>query len=372
MNDRVQSPLDSLTHLFLAEASEARLDNMHTTLDKIQASSFTSSKAAFTSKQRLFRSGLDAWLESLTALTDKYAQKLQDIAVFHPELVGTSPDPPRWVRSQLEQLLEKALGHELSAEALASPPRMPPTGKRSLYHIWFLNVCGDWPDFDTYPGSGWPDRWCAPAWCWTDLTFKWWVRRGRPKRLDFDLTEKLIRSVQRLFAMRLSHVLNDQIEHKVRVAMASSGKLAVMVNGLASSNATQVAAAGASPKLPSTAISGQIASHYDEELRKMQEASRGRHLSEARLRQQFPNFTIWSAIEDSQTLPPQAKREYFSRSLAGRTYQHRFDFIAKIMGAGDSSTVYRWYKQYRKSEALNRSRRRRSNSKPSEHSAPTT
>lgn len=375
MNVRMQSALDSLTVLFFADASTSRSDLMVTAWQEIQTSSTSSGsdpETSFTTKKRLFRSGLDAWLESLAALTERYAQQLQEIVGGHPELVGTNTDPPQWLRSQLERLLEKKLGHKLFAEALADPQGTPgPTGKKSPYLTWFWNVCDGVPDFDAFPGSGRPEPWCAPAWCWGELTFKGWVRKGRPERLDVDRTEKLVRSAQRRFVMRLSYVL-DQIEHKVRVAMASSGKLPVIGSGFASSDATQVAAAGVSPKLPKTAISGEIASQYNEELHKMQQASRGRSVSEDRLRKHFPDFTIWGAIDESQTLSPKAKREYFSGSLDGRTYQHRFHFIAEIMGAGDFSTVYRWYKQYRDSAKLKRSRRRTSNSNSSKQSVRTT
>jgi hypothetical protein len=224
----MQSPLDSLTHLFHADASNARLEHMLATMEKIETSSISSENdpgASFAAKQRVFRSGLDAWLESLTVLTDKCAQQLQNIAGFYPNLVGTNPDPAQWVRSRLEQLLEKTLGHKLSAPSLASPPRTPSPPGESLYLSWFLNVCDGMPDFDTYPDSGRPSLWCAPAWCWTHLTARSWVRRGKPERLDFDLTEKVIRSVQRLFTMRLSYVL-DQVEHRVRVEFASRGQLA--------------------------------------------------------------------------------------------------------------------------------------------------
>ena len=171
--------------------------------------------------------------------------------------------------------------------------------------------------------------------------------------------------------MRLSYVL-DQVEHEVRVAMASNGKLAVTDSGVASSDATPVAVVGTSPNLPVTAISGEIAARYDEELRKMQQASRGCYISEDRLRERFPSFTIWNAIDESQTLVPKKRREYFCDSLQGRKSQHRFDLIAEIMGAGDSSTVYRWYKQYRHSAGLKRLRRLTSNLPSSKHSVPTT
>ena len=138
--------LDSFARLFLDAAGKSRSDLMVTTCQEIQAS-FTSAssgsdpEASFTSRKRLFRSGLDAWLESLTALAEEYAQTLKGIVVSHPELVEADKDPPQWVRSQLERLLEKALGHELSAEALAGPVKTPGPTRRSLLTSLGFGMC---------------------------------------------------------------------------------------------------------------------------------------------------------------------------------------------------------------------------------------
>lgn len=210
--------LDSFKHLFLNDACDARMEHMFSAKQKIKTfltSGETDPKASFTTKQGLFRSGLDAWQESLVALTEKYAQTLKDIIGCHPELVGADIDPPRWVRSQLEQLLGKELGYEISGVMshgwqlkIVSPT-----------FVWFCqDVCGD-PDFDAFPDSGRPEHWCAPAWCRGSLRL--WVREGNPELLDVEQTEKLVRISQTRFALRLNYVL-DKIEHKTRVGLAAS------------------------------------------------------------------------------------------------------------------------------------------------------
>jgi hypothetical protein len=319
MNGRAQptpTVLDHVAELFLHEASMARGELVGATwleIEKSRTSGGTDPEASFATKQRLFRSILDAWQESLVALTEKYAQVLKDIVEHHPEVVGADTEPPQWARSQLGQLLGEDLGYEVSGvmrhgwkpktplavgdrvtlpdgragtikyrhpkmriarvqtDATASAPAAEvsiglsqleakqPSPTRSTVLWFYQSVC----DPDVVLDDDRREHWCAPAWC--KLSFEVWVRAGKPEHLDVEQTEKLVRFAETKFAMRLSHVL-DQIEHKVAVAIASGRDLswaasAVTSPGNAEPSSDQVShsAAGPSRRRVTVAVNKRLA-----------------------------------------------------------------------------------------------------------------
>lgn len=89
---------------------------------------------------------------------------------------------------------------------------------------------------------------------------------------------------------------------------------------------------------------GQQAATYDEELRHIARAAKGkRNYGEARARREFPDFLLWEALDNSRVSPKQ-REEFFSDAYGFAQREQRFDFIGALMGVG-AETAYGYYKK---------------------------
>src|SRR5205823_15056093 len=96
---------------------------------------------------------------------------------------------------------------------------------------WFRWVAEDGPDLD-HSESGFHEPWMAPAFV-DDGIFARLIERKTgclPDRLTVAQTEHVIRDVETLFARRFDHVLRQE-DHRTRIALASTGKLQLALNG---------------------------------------------------------------------------------------------------------------------------------------------
>jgi hypothetical protein len=196
--------LDNFTELFLTEANIARREIEWREIKSPLPSG----------EQRLSPLKLDVWLESLTKLTEEYAPKLKDIVGFHPELVGAGTDPPRWIRSQMEKLLEEILGYELSG---AKSRDWQPRTVRPIRGD-FVCVCQDVGDGEPHLEHPRFSDWSFELWAIEDKP--WDIRQV--DRLDSDQIKERVLIAKRRFARSLSFTL-DLIEQKTRVAMPGLG-----------------------------------------------------------------------------------------------------------------------------------------------------
>jgi DNA-binding CsgD family transcriptional regulator len=166
----------------------------------------TDQDALFKTKHDFFRSGLEAWLESLVKITQEWVSRLARIANRRPDLA--TDDPARWSRCRVQEMLGGALAIVVIAPDAAVPPSFHLNKVRSAIERWFMHVCDNGPDFDRYE-SGYPEPWCAPVWCQKNFMISFWIRKGRLDRLTVELTEMEVRSAERMFIGRLDYVLDD-------------------------------------------------------------------------------------------------------------------------------------------------------------------
>jgi len=109
---------------------------------------------------------------------------------------------------------------------------------------------------------------------------------------------------------------------------------------------------------PSGVERGKKASQYDAELRRLGHSCKGkRRCDETQLRQEFPAFTIWKAIDDSRVSA--IKREEFFSDPAARMLQDRFDLIGGILGVS-GARAYDYLKSFNMASGKTRRRRNRS------------
>jgi len=97
---------------------------------------------------------------------------------------------------------------------------------------------------------------------------------------------------------------------------------------------------------------GELAGKYDENLRRMAKAGRR---SERELRQRFPELQIWRALDESTSLSRATRDQFFEISLLAQKQFERFRFIGEILGVS-ASTLYDYYKKYRKKYGLQKTR----------------
>ncbi len=173
-------------------------------------------EALFKRNHELFRSGLDAWMESLVKITQEWVSRLARIASRDPSLA--TDDPARWARCRAQEMLGKGLGIVVIGPDAAVPPSFQVKKVRSAIERWFIHICDNGPDFDRSE-SGYPKPWCAPVWCQKNFMISFWVRKGRPDRLTVEQTELEVRSVENMFMRRLDHALGDA-EDQARIDLA--------------------------------------------------------------------------------------------------------------------------------------------------------
>jgi hypothetical protein len=97
---------------------------------------------------------------------------------------------------------------------------------------------------------------------------------------------------------------------------------------------------------------GKAAAQYNENLITM---SHGNYRTEQRLRKEYPQLEIWLAIDESKSLSPFTRSDFFEKSVRVYKQEERFRFIGEILGV-PGATLYDCYKQYRKTYGLQRRR----------------
>ena len=175
------------------------------------AASGTDHEALFKRNHDLFRSGLEAWMESLVKITQEWVPMLARIASRDPSLA--TDDPARWARCCVQEMLGKGLGIVVIGPDAAVPPSFHVKKVRSTIERWIMHVCDNGPDFDRSE-SGYHEPWRAPVW-----TISFCIRKGRPDRLTVEQTELVVRSAENMFIGRLDYVLGDA-EDQARVDLA--------------------------------------------------------------------------------------------------------------------------------------------------------
>lgn len=96
---------------------------------------------------------------------------------------------------------------------------------------------------------------------------------------------------------------------------------------------------------------GQAAAQYDEEIRTM---ARGARAPEEILRKRFSELHIWQAIDESVSLPQDTRQAFFA-TLRSHKQNERFQFIGDVLGI-PGTTLYDYYKEYRKQNGLQKKR----------------
>jgi DNA-binding CsgD family transcriptional regulator len=170
-------------------------------------------EALFKRNHELFRSGLDAWTESLVKTTQEWVSRLARIASRDPSLA--TDDPARWARCRVQEMLGKGLGIVVIGPDAAVPPSFHVKKVRSAIERWIMHICDNGPDFDRSE-SGYHEPWCAPVWGQKNFMISFWIRKGRPDRLTVEQTVLEVRSAENMFIGRLDYVLGDA-EDQARV-----------------------------------------------------------------------------------------------------------------------------------------------------------
>jgi hypothetical protein len=96
---------------------------------------------------------------------------------------------------------------------------------------------------------------------------------------------------------------------------------------------------------------GGAAAQYDEEVRTM---ARGPRAGEQTLRKRLPELHIWQAIDESVSLPQETRQAFFA-TLRSHKQNERFRFIGDVLGI-PGTTLYDYYKEYRKQNGLQKKR----------------
>ena len=152
-------------------------------------------------------------------------------------------------------------------------------------------------------------------------------------------------------------VVESKLQHQPPASRAAANEL---IQFTKLQNGTTAGAEGTSPDRPPDYEKCELAWQYDKDLRRIRHASAGGKIyGEDDWRRELPNLPIWDGIDESHTLRPKIRKDFFSRSLARCRLEGRFEFIGQIMGVS-SDQAYRWYKQYRKYEGITQTRRARS------------
>jgi hypothetical protein len=100
---------------------------------------------------------------------------------------------------------------------------------------------------------------------------------------------------------------------------------------------------------------GEWAAGLCEEIRKLNEFSTGKNVSEQALREQFPRLRIWEEV--FHHLYPTLKKNLFAEIGRRRWKQPEiFDLLADVRGIS-GATLYGHYKEYRRAKGLGRKRK---------------
>ena len=75
---------------------------------------------------------------------------------------------------------------------------------------------------------------------------------------------------------------------------------------------------------------------------------------EQTLRKKFPELHIWQAIDESVSLPQETRQAFFA-TLRSHKQNERFRFIGDVLGI-PGTTLYDYYKEYRKQNGLQKKR----------------
>jgi hypothetical protein len=225
--------LSSLRSLFEEQAIDKYLSwlEVHEQIKKVVATR-SAPATALTRKHKIFRSGLNGWLESVVKLVFDEIGRLSKIGACHPTWLGDA-DPAQWAQSHVQGFLRESLGQEISGVALEaafekgnslldSADNPLPKHSRPAVEMWFEVAS----EGQKYYGLSLPPRsakpWRAPFWCYQSFSVPLWSKWGKPSHLTDKQTEIEIRSAQSKFAGRLEYVL-DQAEDLQRVECASIG-----------------------------------------------------------------------------------------------------------------------------------------------------
>jgi len=220
--------LSSSRRLFFNQASK-RYQSWLEVQERIQAVSTIRSTIAFQRKHEIFRSGLNAWLESVVRLVSNEVGRLSRTAACHPSWLGDA-DPAQWARINVEKFLSEWFRQEVSTQYLVrafqdgtslliSKDDTSSNDRRPAVERWFRMACEGMKYYGlSLPSSTKP--WRAPVWCAECFSELWWTRLGRPSYLTVDQTKAVLRSAQSDFAGRLEYVLSEA-EDMQRVECAS-------------------------------------------------------------------------------------------------------------------------------------------------------
>jgi hypothetical protein len=184
--------------------------------------------AIFKAQHETFQSQLMAWLNSLGEFTRKHLRDLAHIAANYRQSDCEVGQEAHWARVKVEQLLKRHLGQRISPEPVESRPTqvsrktLPAKKLFSVAETRSRWVCEGFPDLNI-SDSGFAEPWEAPAWYDDPLSaclgYELWIKAGRPERLSPEQTGRVSRSIERLFARRLHHNL-DEAEHRARLELA--------------------------------------------------------------------------------------------------------------------------------------------------------
>lgn len=98
---------------------------------------------------------------------------------------------------------------------------------------------------------------------------------------------------------------------------------------------------GKHPELPRTL--GPRVAGYNDELKRLARSAKGkRNYDERKARTEFPEFSLWQAVDDSR-LTVEKRKEYFADVVQFGGREERFTLIGALLGVG-WLTAYDYYK----------------------------
>jgi len=173
----------------------------------------------FKNRQELLRSGIFAWRNSLAELVTREVRTLAEIAANNSRSHSEPGEEVDWACLEVEQLLEKGLGQEISIESSLDDWRPATVSNQRLSAVenWSRWVCGGEAEFDIKP-------WTAPAWYDLGIRPKIWTASGRPERINAEMTTRATRRYQMLLVENIEADL-ERAKDQARIELARRDSL---------------------------------------------------------------------------------------------------------------------------------------------------
>jgi hypothetical protein len=347
----LRSVLEKLHKLFVWALADARLNSCWSAWADIKRTRNAKTKI------EIFNEKSSQWREGSADAIREWLPKFVDLATAYP---GVIDDPIHWAKNSVRERVEVMCGIQRPHEGELLPRDWVP----NEITVWWFAVASEGNPKVNLP----PLRpWSAPR----------WLARDRRE------TEDLLETHAGYLCIRINRVIEDAIavaeirrasnrkveEHKAETQSAKHTftgpvvpfenpgvKRAIIVEKIRR-EIIEIADARPTPPTPSEQTSSPSPSHDDSErlaeqmaewnrdlVRISRAAQAKRQYQEKDARKDFPELTLWKALDDSN-INPLRRREFFANPWQNfGTQVRRFDLIGQLTGRA-SSTAYDIYKR---------------------------